>query len=150
MNYHQVHCLHTHKNTCMCIALQLSFKYKHKYINPKTCGYIRAENEKDKWLQQVSIIPLFYILLAKLCNKQECLQMNCIHMQTCIIQVVINCCNLSYFQQKCIHKAEMCIYKQKNASLTCSRNLTISYQANSMVTFSAENRLLVNHLDSHR
>ena len=38
MNYHQVHCLRTHKNTCMCMTLQLSFKYKHKYINPKHVG----------------------------------------------------------------------------------------------------------------
>jgi hypothetical protein len=41
----------------MCIALQLSFKYKHKYINPKTCGYIRAENEKDKWLHVADPLP---------------------------------------------------------------------------------------------
>ena len=69
-------------------------------------------------------------------------------MQTWIIQVMINYCNLSYFQHKCIHKAEKCIYNRK--CNPCSRNPTISYQANSMVTFSAENRPLVNHLDSHR
>jgi hypothetical protein len=55
----------------MCIAIQLSFKYKHKDINPKTCGYITAENEKDKWVQQVRTLPIFYILLAKLCNNKN-------------------------------------------------------------------------------
>ena len=87
---------------------------------------------------------------SEVVQQQECLHTNCIHMQTCIIQVMISCYNLSYFQQKCIHKAKMCIYKKRNASLICSRNLTISYQAKSMVTFSAKNRLLVNHLESNR
>ena len=32
---------------------------------------------------------------------------------TCIIQVLINCCNLSYSQHKCTHKAEICIYNRK-------------------------------------
>jgi hypothetical protein len=133
----------------MCIALQLSFKYKHKYIKPKKCGYIRAEMKSC----MAGISEYHTHLLhppGEVVQQQECLQNNCIHMQTCIIQFVINCCNLSYFQQKCIHKAEMCIYKQRNASLTYSRNISISYQANSMVTFSIENPLLVNHLDSHR
>ena len=38
----------------------------------------------------------------------------------------------------------------ENESFTCSINPTISYQANSTVTFSAGNRPLVNHLDTHQ
>ena len=51
---------------------------------------------------------------------------------------------------KCTHNAEKCIYNQKNASVTCLRNPSISYQTNSMVTFSTEHRPLVNHLDTHQ
>ena len=36
---------------------------------------------------------------------------------TYIIQVMINFCNLSYSQHKCIHKAEMCIYNRKMQAL---------------------------------
>ena len=104
---------------------------------------------KAIWLQQVSIIPIFYILLAKLCNNKN--SFNELHSHANLHHTSYDkLLQLVKLQHKCIHKAKKFIYKQRNSSLTCSRNLTISYQANSMVTFSAENRLLVNHLDSHR
>ena len=69
MNHHQVHCLH--KKKCMCMTFQPSFQYKHKYINPKNIWVHKSWNEKDKWLQQVNIISIFHILLAKWCNNNN-------------------------------------------------------------------------------
>ena len=91
---------------------------------------------------------MFYILLANLCNNKipsKWIAFTCnLHHASCdkLLQLIMLPINA--------HITLKSAFTTENASFTCSRNPTISYQANSTVTFSTGNRPLVNHLDSHR
>jgi hypothetical protein len=52
----------------MCIALQLSFLYKHRYLNPNHAGTKELKMKNVDGCNKMDSIPLFYMILLRRYN----------------------------------------------------------------------------------